>query len=136
MDYLIPAFEISHHDAKKLKQAIHNSKRIIIQAILDHTNQNNTVEVDLWYATSLDLGLKLSNEFAAMSLDFGASHSNNQLFTFRIATYPCLTCEPDFKAENCVSDGKYCGFTPAFFQEYHLDNPNSKFHLTGREVII
>ena len=85
------------------------------------------MEVDLWYATSLDLGMKLSNEFTAMSADFSISHQNKPLFTPRIATYPCVDCDEEFKQENCVSDGKYCGFTPAFYQRYHLDDPDSVF---------
>ena len=132
----LPVFEISHEDGKKLRQKIQSGANVFIQATLDHTNQENTVEVDLWYATSLDLGMKLSNEFAALSLDFDASHGNNPLFTTRIATYPCYDCDDEFKQENCVSDGQYCGFTPAFYQKYHLDNPDSKFKLTGRDVII
>lgn len=80
--------------------------------------------------------MKLSNEFAALSLDFDASHGNNPLFTTRIATYPCWDCDDEFKQVNCVSDGQYCGFTPAFYQKYHLDNPDSKFKMTGRDVII
>jgi len=71
-----------------------------------------------------------------MSLTFGADHEGKKLFTPRIATYPCWDCDEAFKTENCVSNGNYCGFTPAFFQKYHLDNPESKFKLTGRDVII
>lgn len=56
----IPTFEISHVDAQKLRRAIHAGQTVYIKAQLDHTNVENTVEVDLWYATSLDLGLKLS----------------------------------------------------------------------------
>ena len=75
-------------------------------------------------------------EFAAMSIDFGASHNNKPLFTPRIATYPCINCDEEFKSTHCVSNGEYCGFTPAFYQEYHLDNPDSKFRITGRQTII
>ena len=132
----IPAIEISHEDAQKLRQTVRGGEPVFIKVELDHTNNENNVEVDLWYATSLDLGLKLSNEFAAMSIDFGASHSNKPLFTPRIATYPCWDCDDEFKSTNCVSDGKYCAYTPAFYQEYHLDNSDSKFSYTGREVII
>ena len=104
--------------------------------MLDNTNSGNTVEVDLWYATSLDLGTVLADELAAMSIDFGASHGNKPLFTPRIATYPCLTCDEEFKSKHCVSNGEYCGYTPSFYQRYNLDAPDSHFEITGREVII
>ena len=40
---------------------------VYLKATFDVTNADNTVEVDLWYSTSLDLGLHLSTELAAMS---------------------------------------------------------------------
>merc|ERR1719382_615323 len=71
-----------------------------------------------------------------MSLNFGADHNNKPLFTPRIATFTCWDCDQEYIQQNCVSNGVYCGFTPSFFQKYHLDNPDSKFKMTGREVII
>jgi hypothetical protein len=41
---------------------------------MDSSSDDNTVEVDLWYSSSLDLGLKLANEFAALSYSFTADH--------------------------------------------------------------
>lgn len=49
----------------------------------------NNVEVDLWYSSSLDLGLKLSDELAALSFSFKSDHTNKSLFTPRIATFSC-----------------------------------------------
>lgn len=58
----IPAFEISWDEAKKLVEYIHlgGEKVVYMKANFDVTNSDNTVEVDLWYSTSLDLGLNLS----------------------------------------------------------------------------
>ena len=70
---------------------------------MDVTNAENTVEVDLWYSTSLDLGLNLASELAAMSLSYTADFNSKALFTPRIATYPCHDCAEDFKKQNCVS---------------------------------
>ena len=97
------------------------------------TNQENTVEVDLWYATSLDLGINLSSELAAMSLSFTNDHSRKPLFTPRIATYSCINCSDDFKVQNCVSNGAYCGYTPNFYKEYDLGEKGVS--MTGREVL-
>ena len=116
----IPIFEISYEDGEKISQYLLSGKIVHMKAVLDKTNLENTVEVDLWYATSLDLGLFLGDELAAMSFDFG-SMNTKPLFTLRIATYPCLNCDEEFKKKHCVSDGNYCGFTPAFYQAFGLD---------------
>lgn len=71
----IPAFEVSWYDAKKMVDLIAKTdEKIYLKATMDVTNSENTVEVDLWYSTSLDLGLNLSTELAAMSLSFTADH--------------------------------------------------------------
>jgi len=128
----IPAFELEFEDAKHIVETIFEDKLVYLKADFDVTNQENTVEVDLWYATSLDLGITLSEELAAMSLSFTNDHSHKPLFTPRIATFTCWDCDQEYIQENCVSNGVYCGFTPSFFQKYHLDNPDSKFKMTGR----
>lgn len=98
--------------------------------------EDNTVEVDLWYSSSLDLGLKLANEFAALSYSFTADHAKKPLFTPRIATYECKDCSTDMKTKDCVSDGLYCAYTPRFVETYGINKPGANFELTGREVII
>ena len=101
---------------------------------MDVTNAENTVEVDLWYSTSLDLGLNLASELAAMSLSYTADFNSKALFTPRIATYPCHDCAEDFKKQNCVSNGTYCGYLPNFYKEYGLAAKNVS--MTGREILI
>ena len=95
-------------------------KIVYMKASFDVTNEANTVEVDLWYASSLDLGLNLSTELAAMSHSFTPDHADKPLFTPRIATYSCLGCTDDFKEANCMSNGVYCSYTPNFYKEYKL----------------
>ena len=99
----IPAFEITWQDAKKIVDLIHDGEIVYMKANMDVTNEDNTVEVDLWYSTSLDLGLNLSTELAAMSLSFTADHQQKPLFTPRIATYSCTNCSDDFKMKHCLS---------------------------------
>ena len=112
----IPAFEIDWADAKKMVEYIHKGEELVyMKATFDVTNSENTVEVDLWYSTSLDLGMNLSTELAAMSLSFTADHARKPLFTPRIATYKCITCSEEFMEENCYNEGMYCGLTPNFF---------------------
>lgn len=105
-----------------------------LQATLDISNDENSVEIDLWYGTSLDLGLHLSDELSALSFTFSQSHNGKSLFTPRIATYACPDCDKSFKDANCVTGGKYCAFTPSFLHEYGLDNNN--FSMTGRELLV
>jgi|Transcript_45246 hypothetical protein len=80
-------------DAKKLVKVIKEGKQTVyVKANLDVTNDDNSVEVDLWYSTSLDLGTNLATELAAMSMSFTADHMQKPLFTPRIATFDCMTC--------------------------------------------
>ena len=69
---------------------------VYINAHMDSTRDNNEVEVDLWYSTSLDLGDRIADELASMSLSFEQNHNGKNIFTPRIATYPCLNCEFEF----------------------------------------
>lgn len=131
----IPAFEIDWADARKMVDFIHTGEQIVyVKATFDVTNNENTVEVDLWYSTSLDLGLNLSTELAAMSISYTVDHASKPLFTPRIATYPCLNCEEEFKKENCMSDGIYCAYTPNFYKEYNLESKGVS--MKGKEVLI
>lgn len=131
----IPAFEIDWDQAKQIVDVIRMGEDVVyMRATLDVTSYDNTVEVDLWYSTSLDLGLALSTELAAMSLTFQADHAQKPLFTPRIATYSCLGCTEEFRAENCYGNGVYCAYTPNFFKEYDLDS--KEVSLTGREVLM
>lgn len=73
----IPAFEISWADAKNLVMSIRQGEQAVyVKAVFDVTNVSNSVEVDLWYSSSLDLGMHLSTELAAMSLSFSNDHAN------------------------------------------------------------
>mgnify|MGYP007009407763 CR=1 FL=1 len=99
---------------------------------MDISHVDNKVEVDFWYATSLDLGLKLANEFAALAYSFGTDHNKKPLFTPRIATYACINCPEDVKQKNCVGNGRYCAFEPRFMEAFNLNQTSSHFELTGR----
>ena len=130
----IPAFEIDWLDAKKLVEEIHTGETVVyLKANMDVSNAENTVEVDLWYSTSLDLGMNLSTELAAMSLSFTPDHTSKPLFTPRIATYACLACTDEFKKQNCFSNGVYCSFTPSFQKEYNLESRG--FSVSGKDIL-
>ena len=103
--------------------------------MIDNTHMDNSVEVDLWYSTSLDLGDRIADELAGMSVSYELNHHYDKLFTPRIATYQCKNCDIDFTEKNCVSSGAYCAYTPSFYQYYKLDE-DPLFHMTGRDVII
>ena len=59
-------FEINFDDYMKFD----DKERLVLKADLTISNPLNTVEVDLWYSSSLDLGLKLSDRLAALSYSF------------------------------------------------------------------
>jgi hypothetical protein len=70
----IPTFEISTEYGEALRKVYGMGEAIYLKANMDSSSDDNTVEVDLWYSSSLDLGLKLANEFAALSYSFTADH--------------------------------------------------------------
>lgn len=53
---------------------------------------SGSIDVDLWYSSTLDLGLKLSDELSALSYSFKNNHGSKPLFTPRIATFECHDC--------------------------------------------
>ena len=106
-----------------------------MKAVIDSSNVENKVEVDLWFSTSLDLGDRINDELSAISVSYQSTHHYSNIFTPRIATYSCFNCDIDFTEKNCVSNGAYCAYTPSFYQAYELDkDPN--FTMTGRDIII
>lgn len=133
LQFHIPMFEISHHDGQQLLKAKRDEK-IYLRVSTTISKSDNMVDVDLWYSSTLDLGLKLSDELAALSYSYHNDHQNKPLFTPRIATFSCLDCAQDFKTENCYSDGRFCSYTPKFFDEYKLRNPD--FHFSGRDILL
>lgn len=110
-----------------LKNAYTNGDSIYINANLNVGSVDNSVEVDLWYSSSLDLGLKLANEFAALSYSFTADHAKKPLFSPRIATYDCRDCSEEMKSKDCVSDGLYCAYTPKYVEAYGINKAGSGF---------
>jgi hypothetical protein len=94
------------------------------------------VEVDLWYTSVLDLGLRLADELSSLSYSFRQDHSSKSLFTPRIATFRCPECDPHFKEVNCVSEGEYCAYTPKFFDKYNENDSNPDVKLQGRPILI
>ena len=64
----LPSFEIYSEDADKIYKTIKEGSIVYIKAIIDNTHMENKVEVDLWYASSLDLGDRISDELAGMAM--------------------------------------------------------------------
>jgi len=118
----IPAVEISDKDAMKIMHAVRDRhEKVQLRATMEVSNAKNSVEVDFWYASSLDLGLKLSQELSALAYSFGNDHNKKPLFTPRIATFPCTQCPEEIKKKNCLSNGRYCSFEPRFMEAFNLE---------------
>ena len=41
-----------------------------MKAVIDSSNVENKVEVDLWFSTSLDLGDRINDELSAISVSY------------------------------------------------------------------
>lgn len=63
--------ELENRDARNI---LNTKEAVYIKVLLTYSNPSNTVEVDLWYSSSLDLGLKLADELAALSYSFSSDH--------------------------------------------------------------
>ena len=122
----IPALEISGADSNKIRHAVMAKKeKVQVRATMETAKIGNKVEVDFWYASSLDLGLKLSKELSALAYSFGNDHNKKPLFTPRIASFPCTNCPDHVKHRNCISNGRYCSFEPRFMEAFNLDRKGS-----------
>jgi hypothetical protein len=132
----IPTVEISSEAATKLERSVRKNEKVQLRVTTEVSNAENKVEVDFWYASSLDLGLKLSQELSALAYSFSNDHNKKPLFTPRIATFACEQCPEAIKSKNCVSNGRYCSFEPRFQETFNLDKKGTSFELTGRGVLI
>jgi hypothetical protein len=73
LQFHIPMFEISKQDAHKLRKA-KQADKIYLQITTSITKSDNKVDVDLWYSSTVDLGLKLTDELAALSYSYNNDH--------------------------------------------------------------
>lgn len=133
LQWHVPLFEITQKDWKKIQKYMEGGP-VYLKVSTDDLQFSGSIDVDLWYSSTLDLGLKLSDELSALSYSFKNNHGTKPLFTPRIATFECRNCSETFLQENCMSDGLYCPYTPKFFDEYKLQN--SEFQFSGREILL
>lgn len=82
---------------------------------------NNNVLAELWYTSSSDRSLDLIRDMAEYIEPI------NEIVTFepKFVTWACPNCDEEFKKQNCLADGKYCG-------SHHSE----KVRLSGREVLM
>ena len=71
----IPLFEISYEDGEKLRNQItQKEEEVVLRIKVSEIKEAESVEIDLWYTSVLDLGLKVTDELTALSLSFGNDH--------------------------------------------------------------
>ena len=72
----IPLFEISAGAYRSIEGTItKRGETVHLKMTMDISTSDNSVEVDYWYSTSLDLGMKLANEMTALSYSFSSDHN-------------------------------------------------------------
>ena len=107
----IPSFMIRKSDADRIKNSIAAGQKVYIRASLDFAYHKNLVDYQLWYSSILDLETDFLSEFVKYSKAF----VNYTQFTPRIMTFNCQYCSQDLKESECLSEGRYCPYTPAGF---------------------
>ena len=115
----IPALLIQKEAAEVLKVAATSGLTTKLQANLEisHTS-SRSVEVGLWYGTTLDMSGKLLQDLH----DYQHLLENNVRFTPHIMTIQCPNCVREIKNRECLSDGLYCLVPPkdSIGQEYNV----------------
>ena len=106
----IPSMMISKQDGKILKDFLLNSPPELVQEaslsaefILKHMEK--FVYWSVWYTSVNDKALDFIKYFKEYADQF---EPGELLFRPRIVTWACPSCDADYKAKECFSNGKYC----------------------------
>lgn len=79
-------------------------------------NPDDRVEYELWYSSILDIQYDTLYDLGL----FQKALNKDALFTPRILTYKCDTCDEEIIRRNCYGDGLYCAYYPK-----QIDRPDS-----------
>jgi hypothetical protein len=128
MGISIPAMLIDFEDGQKLVTFLATAtddekNEAALSAEFTIKNPDNRVEYDIWY-TSID---DRARDFIAYFSDHALALGSHALMTPRFVSWPCPACDSEFKAKECVSDGKYCA-SPHKYQQ--------GITFKGREIIL
>jgi len=108
----IPSMLISKSDGIKLIKFLENAQeeelsQMAIQTYFDISKPDNRVEYDIWFSSSNDKALDFIQKFGKVDAKMGEQVLMTPHYIFQSCSEPC---DETYKKENCLADGKYCGF--------------------------
>lgn len=109
----IPTILIPYRDGMELLNIIRSEEddghQVVLKADIELSQSHaNDVNYELFYGSILDLDSDLILELYEYQHALGERAS----FTPRIKTFDCQFCPDDFKANQCIDNGKFCFFVP------------------------
>ena len=100
----IPSMLIGKTDGEMLIEFAQKRLGATLSAEFAVKEKSKEAEVEIWYSSGNQLALDFIKEFDRFAHKL-KGHVN---ITPRFVTWPCPMCSPEFKEEECVSNGKYC----------------------------
>jgi hypothetical protein len=128
MGISIPAMLISFEDGQMLVDYLtqaseEDRKKAALAAEFTMKNPDNRVEYDVWY-TSID---DRARDFFSYFQEYDQRLGDKVLMTPHFFSWPCPSCDSEFKKRECVSDGKYCASSHKYTEGVNM---------AGREIIL
>lgn len=82
-------------------------KKVRINVKFDAVNRLYKPEIKFWYTSSDDRSMSLIKNLG----DFFKDILSDIEFVPKTVSYPCPTCDADFKKKHCLGNGMYCAMT-------------------------
>lgn len=108
----IPAYMIEHRAFLKISEFLDQGKEVYLSAELVITRPDNSIELSIFWGSSLDMAQYAIEAFIALVAEHHAGNATETLLKPRLHTFACPTCPRQIKQENCLSNGQYCAFFP------------------------
>lgn len=127
----IPTILIPYSEGMELLNIIraeeYDGHQVVLKADIELSQSHaNDVIYELFYGSIMDLDADLILELYEYQHALGERAS----FVPRIKTFDCQFCPEDFKANQCIDDGKFCFFVPddTELQQYPKIKPINMLH--------
>ena len=109
----IPSVMIGSKDGQILKEFFtstgspQDKKSVRINVKFDAVHRQPRPDITFWYTSSDDRSMSLIKNLGEFFKDI----LKNIQFIPKTVSYPCPTCEADFKKKHCLGNGMYCAMT-------------------------
>jgi hypothetical protein len=104
---------IDHKAFVAMKNVLAENKQVLLRAEFNIARPDNSVDLGVFWGSSLDLTILQMNELALMVEAHKVTKTTaDTLLSLHVHTFACPNCPKSIKEDECVSDGAYCTFFP------------------------